>query len=486
MGYTSVKLKASRSDPAHFEGVNQVLLPPLLPIRDMEKDQAGPLDYPSRSHGRLSSTRSACDRCRGQKLRCLREEHNSIVRQPCIRCLRARAECITSSARPAGRPPRAGSGSSKIASARLPAPAPAPAPESTSTWPSEPLSSPLSTPFSFIPFSDDNSQLFDFPLHDGTRLQNTSSLFEADLLTDSLHQEHSPSYQQINTCEARPHPPAPTHDDITSLLGFDEEHQNQRLMTEVALRLSSVNLDLARQLFLAKSSKWDVDLDSISNCGLTSNLTQQVSTPASLAEKNPLGEVLRSTSEFLAIIDLYAPAEDSTSGRNEPNSPAPSAASACSRSSPGSPHSITTTLALLSCYLQIIAIYDAIFRRVYVSLCGLPKASAAKLQTIPSSHLAGFPLRQRSLQIKILIQIIEHQSEMIEKALGLPVEYRVSARQDHYVGLLDGTEAKALLGAVMGLGEGTLGMGKDSMGLRLGLGYVVLLRENIKRVQQLL
>lgn len=47
--------------------------------------------------------RSACDRCRGQKLRCNRSEYEGA---PCIRCARAKAVCITSPPRSTGRPPR--------------------------------------------------------------------------------------------------------------------------------------------------------------------------------------------------------------------------------------------------------------------------------------------------------------------------------------------------------------------------------------------
>ena len=111
------------------------------------------------------------------------------------------------------------------------------------------------------------------------------------------------------------------------------------------------------------------------------------------------------------------------------------------------------------------------------------------LQIVPDLRLAGFPLQHGTLQIKILIQVIVHQSEMIEKALGLPVEYRVSGRQEHYTGLLGGREARGLVKAVMGLVEEEQqheGPRGDITEVGLGLGYVVLLRENIERVGKLL
>jgi hypothetical protein len=54
--------------------------------------------------------RSACDRCREHKVRCLRGEQSN---QACARCQRAGASCNTSSARPLGRP-RTAFASSKV------------------------------------------------------------------------------------------------------------------------------------------------------------------------------------------------------------------------------------------------------------------------------------------------------------------------------------------------------------------------------------
>ncbi|KAL9104897.1 MAG: hypothetical protein Q9163_000214 [Psora crenata] len=51
--------------------------------------------------------RGACDRCRGQKLRCLREDKSQDSPQAtCVRCLKAGATCSFGVAKRAGRPPR--------------------------------------------------------------------------------------------------------------------------------------------------------------------------------------------------------------------------------------------------------------------------------------------------------------------------------------------------------------------------------------------
>lgn len=49
-----------------------------------------------------SKTRPACDRCRGQKLRCVWDDGAL----QCRRCVRAKAFCTIPRARPMGRPPR--------------------------------------------------------------------------------------------------------------------------------------------------------------------------------------------------------------------------------------------------------------------------------------------------------------------------------------------------------------------------------------------
>ena len=54
----------------------------------------------------LTGKRGACDRCRGQKLRCIRDDQNQNSPQAtCIRCFKARATCSYGTAKRAGRSP---------------------------------------------------------------------------------------------------------------------------------------------------------------------------------------------------------------------------------------------------------------------------------------------------------------------------------------------------------------------------------------------
>ncbi|KAI0439976.1 hypothetical protein F4803DRAFT_495037 [Xylaria telfairii] len=57
---------------------------------------------PARGRFMTTPKRRSCDRCHGQKLRCIREDNSDAA--PCNRCLRQGAECVYSSSLPKGRP----------------------------------------------------------------------------------------------------------------------------------------------------------------------------------------------------------------------------------------------------------------------------------------------------------------------------------------------------------------------------------------------
>jgi len=62
--------------------------------------------------------RAACDRCRGQKLRCLREAPGGISTGKCVRCNTAGAVCSFSVSKRAGRPPASATANSAERKAR--------------------------------------------------------------------------------------------------------------------------------------------------------------------------------------------------------------------------------------------------------------------------------------------------------------------------------------------------------------------------------
>ncbi|KAK1996633.1 hypothetical protein LX36DRAFT_109200 [Colletotrichum falcatum] len=197
-------------------------------------------------------------------------------------------------------------------------------------------------------------------------------------------------------------------------------------------------------------------------------------------------------------------------------------------------------LTVVSCYLQVVTIYNNIFSHLLFQLTLPPQEPLpsdtqhpAAIGTIPtgtntptsrrqqhSQHtqqaqqlathgsgdvapmvpnlvLAGYsvPLNA-ALRMRLLVEVVEHQFEQIEHALGLPGQYCVltshqQQQSQHHVdtsegGLLAGREVTALLVAVMRLSIGTESgdADADSNYGRGSIGVVASLRENLAKAQR--
>jgi len=143
---------------------------------------------------------------------------------------------------------------------------------------------------------------------------------------------------------------------------------------------------------------------------------------------------------------------------------------------------ITTILALLSCYLHLIIVIDAMLRGLRSSIREIPSAS---ISMVPELHFAGFLIQDTGLQLKMLTQVIEHQLETIETVLGLPTEYRVTTSgSPHFPlpehGLLSGRDVNLLLRIVMRHGEQNDGQ----IAPGIGIGTISSLRESIKGINR--
>ncbi|KAJ5553984.1 hypothetical protein N7513_003943 [Penicillium frequentans] len=267
-------------------------------------------------------------------------------------------------------------------------------------------------------------------------------------------------------------------------------------------RLSVLIQSLSKQLDLLKTTPWSVILVKIV-C---------VDQDQEAAKSNPLGEVLESTSEFvqeLQIITLKTPEFQSPnldpamlppsgSGMYCPRVPAnlnnavqPLRISSSpfgqthspeSRIPPPSKHSspdIQTALVILTCYIQIIQIYNILFSRVGESLSEMSYQSISSLQSVPGLQLGGFPVQYGNLQIKILVQVIMHFLCHIERLLGTPAEFRLDPASGSKDGLLSSPELTALLRMVMSQKDD-----KESDGM--GVRHILSLRKNLEKIQQML
>ena len=497
--------------------------------------------------GQHLSKRFACDRCRELKLRCPREVHSN---EPCARCVRADALCITSGARPLGRSAQLGVNNIQRESGHkrrrkdegtiLPTSSHAPFEESTERYslptpaPEVPLSQPgigsLSTGPVLTPWIAESVREADSPIHPCESLQedvNITDLFHfvpdfmpvsprsteylgsavlphripdlpssptsppASLLT-SESQSTVQGKLKTPTAEALEQESPVSEDSMAYLRVYQEAKAPPKDYSDLVLRLSSLNVDLSKQLATVTSEPWEDTLVNMTYSACI-NITNMAT------DSSPLGNILQSTSEFVKILQaLVLPCATSTASQNDDinitdNSQAPAIVPSlvrprcmlsATRSQPSDlPHqfNISTMLVIVACYLQIVRIYDVIFTRVYSCLCEcMSQQSASSSQGTLGLQLGGFPVHHRSLQVKILKQVTEHLLDHIERLMSVPTEYRLSASHTKlYNGILSSMESTALLREIM--------RQKDGDGTNnVWASYIQSLKEKMRQIEGLL
>jgi hypothetical protein len=262
--------------------------------------------------------------------------------------------------------------------------------------------------------------------------------------------------------------------------------ENIQSRAECDIRLSQLSLDLSRQMQegVTKPHQGNTAGKDSSPSETPFEVTSKGSADASAS--NAFGDALRSTSEFLAILLCY----DSGVVGKTSSAISMSQRSGVNNDVSRSVVSFAIVLRLLSSYLRIIAIFDGLFHQLYKLQCRSGATSpwlVTGLQTLPDLRLAGFPVQQGSLQTKILIQAVQHQFELIEKILGLPVELRVSDRREVYhIGLLQNDGAKPLLQALLNGQHGGGGADMIAIDRIHAIDSLESLKENIMKVQQFL
>ncbi|KAI0552257.1 hypothetical protein F4679DRAFT_535001 [Xylaria curta] len=555
--------------------------------------------------------RSACDRCRSQKLRCVRAKEDD-TSWPCTRCLRIRYPCFTSSAKPPGRD-----------SNRLP-PSPSANPsarrKATRRRASEDVSlapgrnSAMSMGWSITQDEDQNEEAE--ISEDGSMLVLTpSDEYQPIDLFEFLADKIPPGPECVTGLP--PLPPftsASPPSGLNFLLELDKEiggavdmasedqsHMPSQMPTppvqySPGVLLTRLLESLSVQLVRLNTEPWDLSVLSVTGSTTDSGEIDVITAEALTNEApifNPLLFILVSTGKFLDICKLFKTPESSrgaaeastaatvaagsashsgperrftsihetgedrrtqgtarragrpsiisslpfpsshpcstriTSSSSSPNI-SPNKTESCTSllSLPGPPtgHRVITTaqlLTMISCYLQVVTIYNNIFSHLLFQLALPPPQPSPSTQhaatidpttagsnrptsrqrhiqqvqlathdgrpMVPSLVLAGYsvPLNA-SLRMRLLVEVVEHQFEQIEHALGLPSQYCVSTshqQQSHIgSGLLGGQEATTLLEAVMGLSIRTENRGENAG--HDSIGAVASLRETLGKAKR--
>lgn len=158
-----------------------------------------------------------------------------------------------------------------------------------------------------------------------------------------------------------------------------------------------------------------------------------------LPSSSLFGHALGDLSEFLVIIQSYnSKKKVQFSGATENNGPG-------FISNSNRRISIVMILNLISAYLQIVVIYDQIFRSLSTRLFETSDWPVGEQRALSRLRLAGLSVGQGSLQTKILIHAILHQFDLIERLLGLPADLCVTDKPGVYSGLFGDDRARALL-----------------------------------------
>ena len=462
-----------------------------------------------------TSRRSACDRCRKQKLRCPPRENAT---QSCLRCIRASLPCTTGYLKPLGRSGGDGVVTSSHNDAEPAAvsnlelaeevpgcmdmtpldlessPSTATTFGSTSSWilpGSLNDDQPLAQGWSQTPAQDEASNNFfgsymHEPLLSGNLPSSSAQLSNIENRNDTLSNDFDRLLSAPTPSEPSSGKQMPHADFITKQQQRARSSSSDNVLSgaECDIRLSQLSLDLSRQMqeLLTKSQRGNTTGKDNGPSGNPFEVTNRSSGTQSTS--NSFGDALRSTSEFLAILLCY---ENGGVGATS-SAVSLSCRSRVNNDASGSSIGFACVLSLLSSYLRIIAIFDGLFHQLYElqRRNGVTSPElVAGLQTLPDLHLAGFPVQQGSLQTKILIQAIQHQFELIEKILGLPVELRISdRREEYYMGLLQNEWARTLLQAILNGQRGGEGADMFAFDRVRALDSLETLNENMMKVRQ--
>lgn len=398
--------------------------------------------------------RAACDRCRDQKLRCPRV--NSAT-EPCNRCLRAHAICVTSSSRPNGRPrisplPVAqriptGSGVTggvlSLTSARPSTRARSANGDRTPVQSNIPLWSPTASfdvyPDFFSSSTFPSTSHADFSAQvessksqtssPGPRQSGVTSLVELQLLgdghdgepnamemergisvADDGFLEHIANYDHNHSVGGAMQP--------INGMGVEEQNVTTATLVDPRIRLSKLSEVVVQQLNRVGTYSWR-----------PSQVQASCTAKGQGMDQNPLAQVLQSNSELAAIL------QQMRCSRRSHEQPGSTNAGSTSPSIGDLP-SASTILLVLATWLQLLELYDKLFGHFRAILQEMPLDALRGAMPVGMIGLCvpGLSLMQGDLSIKIMVQVINHQLESVEALLGLPDEYCVVSRSGTGIG----------------------------------------------------
>lgn len=434
-----------------------------------------------------SQERTACDKCRCQKLRCVRDEPTDIDSlSACRRCVKAGLVSFTSPTKPLGRhstrrtrlssnpPPATSNRSGVMIDIHL--------------QERPDIRVPHARPLSVLPSESDN----------GSRTNPSSSMI--NLKETKLGEPGIPGNKDDKSLV---NPVSDTIDVQSCRLNLSLSQQVMALETaaesdrDFRAKILQMNVALVgseQRPQTAQISSIDLVLDSISQFLRILQQCSQDSLKLGSPHAEPRDKLHQTSQERT---EVYGPSQHAEPWifhafmpeASQAISESPTA-SAFDKRQTAQPLSTSTILNLASCYFHVIAIYDILFQQMHLALRDMSSPSRETIQIIQGLELKGFLLQKTGLQVKILIQVMKHQLELVEKGLGLPDQYRVRPRASQQPqhadgqrladgkGIFDSFEAKALLDSAMKLNGRAAS--RSTLSLRHNLDVVLELTKTLQ------
>jgi hypothetical protein len=270
-----------------------------------------------------------------------------------------------------------------------------------------------------------------------------------------------------------------TAEPMYNMGGENPSNAQQNNIFQSSTRLSSLNFDLSKRLDQCLGSNSENSLMLYEHGMETGSRNDSVTSNPGVngVFENALGDL----SEFLAIIQSYAAKRNIPSARPATRDHSSQGASGTG-SIPNQRISLVVFMNLISAYLQIIGIYEKIFRTLSMSLSGgLVDFNSGRNTDL---RVTGLSLGQGTLHTKLLVHAVLHQFDVIERMLGLPVELRVTEKEGVYRGLFEDDRARGLLGAVSNESRVENGWGSGQLNTddRSSLSVLSSLRESLRMV----
>ncbi|KAF4629399.1 hypothetical protein G7Y89_g8749 [Cudoniella acicularis] len=216
----------------------------------------------------------------------------------------------------------------------------------------------------------------------------------------------------------------------------EDSNGNRHARKTYTQRLSRINSQLSRISQL--QGTFTINLDML--------LESAAAGPHRGHVANPVGDIMKSTYEFLQVLKLLAdqhlrptpkmsPGQESTTLTSplfDPISPKYTMSS----SPPFTSSDPTTSLLILTCYIHLLRVYVLLFESICSFLKQVADSDEPYLQPVSGLSFSHLSLDSGNLQATLFIQIVTSLFERVERFLGLPSEFRIDHNAKNGGGLL--------------------------------------------------